>query len=185
MQCDAVERDQETKGGEHDGRDPPSLFPDSLFKAGVGAFDDGFEIFVHSGLREFGLGGGVDLNGADPGGGFMFPRTLPLSAFPRRSEYLSCSRARLGFEGETRLPLWLITDSVAFLGPSCRDHAAIRSSCGAGEDGCEPTGARSGGGVRARISVVGERASRARACGWRRPRANGKCRSPSRSAVDV
>jgi hypothetical protein len=51
MQCDAVEGDHETDGGEYDGCDPAGLFPDSLFKAGVGAFDDGFEVFVHSGLH--------------------------------------------------------------------------------------------------------------------------------------
>jgi hypothetical protein len=96
IQCDAVERDHETDGGEHDGRDPADLFPDSLFKARVAAFkfrvaafDNGFEVFVHSGLHEFGLGGG-GLNGAGQGGGFMFRKSLPLSAFPRRSGCLSC-----------------------------------------------------------------------------------------------
>jgi hypothetical protein len=58
---------------------------------------------LFAGLREFGLGGGGGLNGAGQGGGFMFRKSLPLSAFPRRSECLSLSMARSGFEGETRL----------------------------------------------------------------------------------
>jgi hypothetical protein len=54
---DSVSRDYETDGGENDRHDPAGLFPDSLFKAGVGAFDDGSEVFVHTGLHEFGLSG--------------------------------------------------------------------------------------------------------------------------------
>jgi hypothetical protein len=79
MQCDAVERDHETDGGEHDGRDPAGLFPDSLFKARVAAFkfrvaalDTGFEGFVHSGLHKFGLGGCGGFNSAGQRRGLDF-----------------------------------------------------------------------------------------------------------------
>ena len=111
------------------------LFPDSLFKARVAAFncsgvafDDGFKVFVHSGLHEFGLGDGGGLNGAG-GRRPAFRKSLPLLAFPRRSEYLSYSMARSGFEGENRVALELITDSMSFVGQSGQNHAANRSSC--------------------------------------------------------
>jgi hypothetical protein len=81
MQRVAVEGDHETLAENTMVAIYRGLFPDSLFKARVATFDNGFEVFVHSGLHEFGLGGGGGLNGAGQGGGFMFRKSLPLSAF--------------------------------------------------------------------------------------------------------
>src|SRR3984957_1264606 len=149
MQRDAVEGDHETNGGEHDGRDPPSLFPDSLFKAGVGAFDDGFEVFVHAGLHEFSLGGGDGLNGAGQRRGLDFGKACLFQLFHDGQSACHIAWLAQDLRGRIACRSGLSPTASAFLPCAAGITRQADRPAGAAEDGCEPMGVRSGGGVRA------------------------------------
>jgi len=90
MRHDSVSGDKKADGGEDYRGEPPRLIPGGLFEGGlefcvagfesgvaglkfrVAALDNGGKVFVHSGLHEFGLGGGGGFNGAGQGGGLRF-----------------------------------------------------------------------------------------------------------------
>ena len=76
MHCDAAKGDKNGDGGEHDGRDSPSLVAIGYFESDVAGLEfwvavpeNSGEISVHSGGHEFGPGSGGGLNGAGQGGG--------------------------------------------------------------------------------------------------------------------
>ncbi len=74
MQYDAAKGDKNGDGGEHDGRDSPSLMAIGYFESDVAGLEfwvavpeNSGEISVHSGGHEFGPGSGGGLNGAGQG----------------------------------------------------------------------------------------------------------------------
>ena len=92
MRYDSVKCDKKADGGEDDRREPPGLIPGGLFDGslefrvaglefGVAALDNGGKVFVHSGLHEFGLGGGGGLNGAGQGGGLRVGKSYLFQLF--------------------------------------------------------------------------------------------------------
>jgi hypothetical protein len=99
MQYDAAKGDKNGDGGEHDGRDSPSLMAIGYFASDVAGLEfwvavpeNSGEISVHSGGHEFGPGSGGGLNGS------RSRRWLALRKsphFPRRSEYLQHGSLRI------------------------------------------------------------------------------------------
>ena len=115
MQYDAAKGDKNGDGGEHDGRDSPSLMAIGYFESDVAGLEfwvavpeNSGEISVHSGGHEFGPGSGGGLNGAGQGGGLRFGKARVFQVF--RDGQSICHAAWLAQDLRGRLACPLTRD---------------------------------------------------------------------------